>query len=176
MEQWKDIPGFEGCYKASTAGHVRSLDRIITDVLGRKRKYKGQLLHPTPAPSGHMKIILGCKVGTKNVHQLVMLAFVGPAPSGHEVMHKNHNPSDNRLSNLKYGTRSENVKMDYQEGGSRLRPIIGTPLGSGCEVHFLTQTAATRKLSKNNCPHSNSISANLNGRTRHAYGYTWRYV
>lgn len=27
-----------------------------------------------------------------------------------------HNPKNNRLINLKYGTRSENLKMDYAAG------------------------------------------------------------
>ena len=27
-EIWKDIPGFEGYYQASTAGRIKSLDRI----------------------------------------------------------------------------------------------------------------------------------------------------
>lgn len=45
-----------------------------------------------------------------------MLAFEGPCPKGCEVLHLNHNPSDNRRANLKYGTRSENMKMDYAVG------------------------------------------------------------
>lgn len=42
------------------------------------------------------------------VHRLVMAAFVGPCPDGIEVCHNNGNPADNRLSNLRYGTHSEN--------------------------------------------------------------------
>lgn len=43
------------------------------------------------------------------VHQLVMIAFVGPCPDGMEVLHKNGIAEDNRLANLRYGTRKENV-------------------------------------------------------------------
>jgi len=53
------------------------------------------------------------------VHQLVLEAFKGPCPPGMECLHKNHTPGDNKLSNLKYGTRSENIKMDFLPGGSR---------------------------------------------------------
>lgn len=42
------------------------------------------------------------------VHRLVLFAFVGNPPPGHEAFHKNNDPSDNRLSNLRWGTKSEN--------------------------------------------------------------------
>jgi hypothetical protein len=37
-----------------------------------------------------------------------MLAFVGPCPAGLEIRHLNGNATDNHLSNLTYGTKSEN--------------------------------------------------------------------
>lgn len=43
------------------------------------------------------------------VHRLVMLVFVGPCPKGQEVRHKNRARQDNRLSNLSYGTRKDNM-------------------------------------------------------------------
>jgi hypothetical protein len=44
------------------------------------------------------------------VHQLVLRAFGGPPPTdSHEVRHLNGNGLDNRISNLRWGTRQENV-------------------------------------------------------------------
>lgn len=34
IEIWKDIPGFENRYQASSLGRIRSLDREITNILG----------------------------------------------------------------------------------------------------------------------------------------------
>lgn len=48
------------------------------------------------------------KPKTLRVHTLVLLAFVGPRPPGMVARHLNDNPRDNRLENLKWGTRSEN--------------------------------------------------------------------
>ena len=31
MQEWRDIPGYEGVYQASSDGEVRSCDRIITE-------------------------------------------------------------------------------------------------------------------------------------------------
>lgn len=49
-------------------------------------------------------------VATRKVHQLVLEAFVGPCPEYMEVCHINGIKTDNRLSNLTYGTKSENFK------------------------------------------------------------------
>ncbi len=38
-----------------------------------------------------------------------MLAFAGPCPEGQEVNHKNGVTKDNRLSNLEYVTKSQNL-------------------------------------------------------------------
>ena len=45
-----------------------------------------------------------------------MLTFVGPPPDGTEVLHKNGDPTDNRLENLHYGTRRENILDVYKQG------------------------------------------------------------
>lgn len=135
-EVWKDVPGYEGRYQVSDHGRVRSVDRVLefsgyTTKTGKwksasKRRFKGCLLAPGPQPSGHLSVAIGRR-NSKQVHALVLLAFVGPCPEGHEVLHLNHNPADNRLTNLKYGTRSENVKMDYEVGVRKVHPnFIGS--------------------------------------------------
>ena len=124
MEQWKDIPGYKGRYQASTAGRVRSLDRevIAKYAIGPKagtavlRPLKGRILRPRSDTRGYKYVGLGAKHKSKRIHRLVMLTFAGPCPARYEVLHLNHCPDDNRLENLKYGTRSENLKMDYANG------------------------------------------------------------
>jgi hypothetical protein len=46
------------------------------------------------------------------IHTLIMLAFVGPCPKGKEVCHGNEIKTDATLKNLRYDTRSNNMK-DY---------------------------------------------------------------
>lgn len=53
---------------------------------------------------------------TTSVHRLVALAFIGPCPEGMEVLHINGEPDDNRLENLRYGTRAENVADTIRHG------------------------------------------------------------
>lgn len=124
MEQWKDIPGYEGRYQVSDQGRVRSLDRFVRLVahgVETKRLARGKVLRPAPSPSGHLCVSLG-RGSTKQVHALVALAFIGPRPENHEVLHLDHNPANNALTNLRYGTRAENVKMDYEVGVRKVHP------------------------------------------------------
>ena len=118
-EVWKPVVGHDNAYEVSDLGRVRSVNRTVvcTNRHGsqERRNYKGCLLKPGPSRSGHVSVALG-KGNTRAVHQIVMEAFVGPCPEGHEVLHLNHTPTDNRLVNLKYGTRSENLRMDYAAG------------------------------------------------------------
>jgi hypothetical protein len=43
-ELWKDIPGFEGSFQASTLGRVKSLDRIVPHPRLKQQSVKGQIL------------------------------------------------------------------------------------------------------------------------------------
>jgi hypothetical protein len=119
QEVWKAIPGYEGQYEVSNQGNVRSLDRYVEcegPIKGRYlSKKKGRALRPGPSNFGHMSVVLG-KHNTHFVHKLVLLAFVGPAPDKHECCHSNGDPADNRLENLRWGTRSENIKDAVRHG------------------------------------------------------------
>lgn len=52
------------------------------------------------------------------LHQLVMELFGPPKPSGKHIviLHKDNNGTNNSISNLKWGTRSENVQAAHDDG------------------------------------------------------------
>lgn len=115
-ELWKPIPGTAGRYEASSVGRVRSVD-----FFDGRRKVKGRVLKPATMSSGHQQVMLG-RGDNRLVHRCVAAAFLGHCPLLHEVLHMNHDPTDNRVENLKYGTRSENMKMDYEAGKRTVSP------------------------------------------------------
>jgi hypothetical protein len=126
-EIWKDIPGYEGRYQASTEGHIRSVDRVIdmySPLIGRvvKRPIKGRVLRPGRNNSGHYSVTLGHGAHGSLVHYLVLKTFVGERPDGMDIRHLNGNPCDNRLCNLAYGTRTENI-LDVYRVGKRWRKL-----------------------------------------------------
>jgi len=56
------------------------------------------------------------------IHRLLLETFVGPCPGGFETRHLDDNPSNNSISNLCWGTRSENQNIDRKRNGTdRLR-------------------------------------------------------
>lgn len=113
-EQWAPIPDAPG-YEVSDLGRVRGIDRVVHYRDGRTFRYQGQLLRPAINPvSGYPHVRL--KGRSRNVHTLVLEAFVGPRPSGMECRHLNGVPGDNRLSNLRWGTSSENNQDQVAHG------------------------------------------------------------
>lgn len=99
-EEWRAVKNYEGYYGISN--------------LGRATGHRGQLLSGSEAGMGYRKITL-CRPGSprqhKYIHHLVLETFVSPRPHGMEACHGNFNRADNRLSNLRWGTHSEN-QMD----------------------------------------------------------------
>lgn len=104
-EVWKDIPNYEGHYKVSNHGQVKSFKQgkeiNLTLVMG----YQGYL---------KVNLIKDGIKKSKTVHRLVMLAFLGE--SDLQVNHKNGIKTDNRLENLEYCTASENTMHAYKTG------------------------------------------------------------
>lgn len=99
------IPGYSR-YVATIDGHIVSMDY--------KRTGKARQLKPAHDASGYLRTMLQNdtgKYGTVKVHRIIALAFFGKSTL--EVNHKNGIKDDNRLENLEYVTRSENLKHTY---------------------------------------------------------------
>lgn len=125
-ERWLPVVGFEGLYEVSDLGRVRSVDRVevYERVLANGRMVRisrhreGRMLRPGTVKSGHQLVALG-RGRSKLVHALVLAAFVGPRPAGHDSCHYDGDPANNRLSNLRWGTRAENVHDAQRHGTFR---------------------------------------------------------
>lgn len=113
-ERWLPIVGFEGRYEVSDLGKVRSLPRMVLKAsrAGNQYQYpiRGGILSPKIDRRGYKYV--GLRSDGRHlhiyIHQAVARAFLGPVPGGKEVAHGDGDQTNNRLSNLRYATRSEN--------------------------------------------------------------------
>lgn len=101
-EEWRDVVGYEGLYQVSSLGEVRSLyfqpPRLVKPVLAT---CKG-------ASRLQVNLYKNRKSSTIKVHRIVLESFVGPRPAGMECCHEDGDPTNNRLSNLRWDTHAAN--------------------------------------------------------------------
>lgn len=105
MEIWKVLPEkYPGVYLVSNFGRIRSFSALR----------KGSFLTPCINSSGYLHIT--GKNKTLKMHQLVMDTFIGPRPKGYEVNHIDGNKLNNRLNNLEYITKRQNLEHATKMG------------------------------------------------------------
>ena len=83
--------------------------------MNRSGVYRWKKLKGTVTKSGHIRV--SPYYNQKHLlHRLVALAFLGECPLGKQVCHDNGVPSDNRVSNLYYGTPKNNSDDKFRHG------------------------------------------------------------
>lgn len=105
-ERWRPVVGFEDLYQVSDLGRVQSLGRI--DSIGRR--IAPRLLDGSPDLEGYLKVGLSVasepgrpgRTTTHRVHILVLTAFVGPRPPDMEGCHRDDDPGNCALVNLRW--------------------------------------------------------------------------
>lgn len=117
-EVWKDVVGYEGFYKVSNKGNVKSVERL--DTIGRR--CGGLILKPRHHKHGYFHVALykNGKKKNKLIHRIVAEAFISNPKSFLEVNHLDENKKNNEITNLEwcdtkhnvnYGTRNTRVSQ-----------------------------------------------------------------
>ena len=77
MEKWKDIPNTNGNYSASTLGRIKSNDKYLTYLDGRKYFVKGRILTPCKMSSGYLKITTSNNLEKKQLSVSIYQVLAG---------------------------------------------------------------------------------------------------
>lgn len=108
-EVWKDIEGYEGLYKISNYGNVKSY----------KIYKEGRLMKPMKDKDGYLQIGIRDKNGNRKfyrIHRLVAQAFIPNPENYSEINHKDCDPSNNAVDNLEWCTIEYNSKYRFSHG------------------------------------------------------------
>tara|TARA_R110000796_G_scaffold34762_1_gene89504 strand:- start:134 stop:613 length:480 start_codon:yes stop_codon:yes gene_type:complete len=112
IEEFRDIPNYEGIYQVSNLGRVKSLKCNKERILKNGHNGKGYL---------HIMLSKDCIKKIRTIHQLVAEAFLGHVPCGHKLVvnHINFNRQDNRPQNLEIVTQRENSNKKHLSSSSK---------------------------------------------------------
>lgn len=105
-EIWKDIEGYEGLYKVSNLGRIKSF------------YHGGKIMKPDVSNHGHLRVKLSKSGKLKRylVHRLVARAFIPNSENKPQINHIDADPTNNSVDNLEWSTQSENIKHAYKIG------------------------------------------------------------
>lgn len=135
-EEWRTIPGFEDRYEASSCGRVRTF--FINN--SRRARVEPLYLKGWVDRNGYRIHALYCRNNRKNcqLHRLVATVFLGE--SNLDVNHRDGDKLNNRIDNLEYCTRADNIYHSHY--------VLGKQMGESHPNVKLTddQVAAIRLL------------------------------
>jgi hypothetical protein len=123
MELWRDIPGYEGIYEASTLGNIRSCDGKTTSnsrygIRHWKQRVLKQKIYANKKGRFDAKVILWKDGSGKTflVSRLIAITWVDGYREGLTVNHIDGNPLNNTKSNLEWLSLEENIRKGFETG------------------------------------------------------------
>ena len=124
MEQWKDIPGFDGIYEASTEGRIRSKEgkTTVSRIHGirhwKQRIIKQKWARRKNGKSSDARVALW-KEGKPHyflVSRLIALTWCDGYTEGATVNHIDGDPANNAAENLEWLSLQENILHGFENG------------------------------------------------------------
>lgn len=176
MIQFKDIPGFEGEYQATSTGQIWSL---------KTQKFlKQQLKGPDNKKYFYVCLCKNNQKSSHRVNRLIAETFLPNPKNLPCVNHKDCNKLNNNLENLEwcsyqdnnlYQDRTLKAVNTRKENGFCQKVQVFDKKTNEFKGEFNSVRDAIRFFNlQNNC--SANISAVLNGKKKSAYGFIWKKV
>ena len=162
IEEWRPIKDFEDRYLISNYGQIKSLKT-------------NKIMSTFKNKDGYERITLqkDGEIYKKSVHILVAETFLEKPISNEklEVDHIDCNPNNNKLNNLRWLTREENLNRSFDLGHQikPKSPVIQFDLQGNEIARFESVNEAFRQT---NIRHISEVAS---GKRKTAGGYIWKY-
>ena len=171
-EIWKDVIGYEGKYKVSDLGNVKSLNYHKTK--------KEKIMKNIKDNDGYFIINLLSK--NHKLHRLVAIAFIPNPENKPQINHIDGNRQNNHVSNLEWCTSKENITHSFKVLKRKATNYGNFGIDNHCSKivdryskdnvfidFFYSQKEAERKTG---IAHQ-SINASVHKRKKYAGGFLW---
>ena len=169
-EVWKDVKNYEGLYQISNLGNVKR-------VSSRKR------LKPYNR-KGYIRVALSKDNIAKHmdIHRLVAEAFIPNPENKPEINHIDGDKSNNKVSNLEWCTRKENMNHAKNTGLWKMTDDMKKGLDQSKRTYqydrnynFIQSFKSAEEASRQLHINTGNLHSCCEGKRKTAGGYIWSY-
>lgn len=149
---WLPYPDYP-FVEANQFGEIRTKDRVVIRSDGRKQFVKGHVLKQHLNRNGYLFVYFSMNGKQVNLlsHRVIATCFIPNPDNLPEVNHIDCDRTNNRLENLEWCTRQENIayrdRLGHFVNNNPGRPVFAVDLDTGKVFWFKSQCEASLRLS-----------------------------
>lgn len=187
MEEWRDIPGYERLYEASTFGRIRTCEgKTTSSARFKKRVWKQRILkqkmykNRRGRTDARVSLWKDGNEKTWLVSRLVAMTWVDGYKPEFTVNHIDGNSQNNNADNLEWITLAENIHKGFADGLYRKNQKAVRLVGPQT-IEFNSMIEASSFLGRNSgyvslCHEKGVKAKSIHGEMYRIYTIEWRQM